>query len=41
MAGIDEVQVRADDDYEFEGDIADEGNELAGVAAVAMLLLFL
>ena len=25
MAGIDEVQVRAEDDYEFEGDIADKG----------------
>ncbi len=25
MAGMDEVQVRAEDDYEFEGDIADEG----------------
>ena len=24
MAGIDEVQLRADDDYAFEGDIADD-----------------
>lgn len=26
MAGIDEVHVRAEDDYAFEGDIADDGN---------------
>lgn len=25
MAGMDEVQLRADDDYAFEGDIADDG----------------
>jgi hypothetical protein len=25
MAGIDEVQLRAEDDYAFEGDIADDG----------------
>lgn len=24
MAGIDEVQLRAEDDYAFEGDIADD-----------------
>ena len=26
MAGMDEVQLRAEDDYAFEGDIADDGN---------------
>lgn len=28
MAGMDEVQLRADDDYAFEGDIADDGELL-------------